>query len=125
MDWSAWVFSAKLAWHHPWVRWMSLTSVALLLVSSTFYLWRVVPAARHNGTAVIHYNIYLGIDDVRHWSWVLGWPALWALVTGVDLAWAYGSYREDRLFSLALVSLAFFWGLPWASALFYLSLMNV
>ena len=125
MDWSAWAFSAKLAWRHPWVRWLSVATALMFFGATGFYLWRIIPAAQQNGAAVMHYNIYLGIDDVRVWPWVFAWPLLWLTVTVTDLLWAYGQYREDPLVSYALVALAFFWGFPWASALFYLSLINV
>lgn len=104
-----------------------MTLVALLLpilVGGTF-LFQVLPAAQSRGNLVYHYNIYLGIDDVRTWWWVLALPLTWFTLTLADVVVAYGMYRNDSHLSVALVSFAVAWGLPWAGALFYLSLFNL
>jgi hypothetical protein len=125
MRFSAWLFSAKLAWGKAWMRWMSLIALALpILVGGTF-LFQVLPGAQSRGNIVYHYNIYLGIDDVRAWWWAIVLPLVWLVLTLADIAVAYGVYRTDSHFSAALVSFAVAWGLPWAGALFYLSLFNV
>lgn len=104
---------------------MSLGALALPILVGAAFLWQVVPSAQNRGSLVYHYNIYLGIDDVRTWWWALALPLAWLLFTLADLVVAYGMYRTDAHYSAALVSFAFAWCLPWAGALFYLSLFNV
>lgn len=122
---SAWMFSARLAWQRPYFRWMSLTTLLLVAAGSAFFLWKVLPTRTHAGTVVLHYNIYVGIDEVRAWTWAFLLPSVWLLLTLIDLAVAYGSYRSDKHFAMSLMTFAFFWCLPWAGALFYLTLSNV
>jgi len=107
------------------MRWTSLAALALPIFVGAAFLLQVLPAAQSRGSLVYHYNIYLGIDDVRAWWWAIALPAVWLLLTLADLGVAYGMYRTDSYLSGALVSFAVAWGLPWAGALFYLSLFNV
>lgn len=125
MTFSAWLFSAKLAWGKPWMRWFSILALALPLLVGTAFIFQVAPATQARGNLVYHYNIYLGIDDVRAWWWAIVLPSVWLGLTLADLVVAYGVYRTDAYASAALVSFAFAWGLPWAGALFYLSLFNL
>lgn len=125
MTFSAWLFSAKLAWGKPWMRWLSLIALVLPMLTGSLFLFYVLPAAQSRGSLVYHYNIYLGIDDVRAWWWALALPIAWLVFTLGDLVVAYGMYRNDSYMSAALVSFAVAWGFPWAGALFYLSLFNV
>jgi len=125
MTFSAWLFSAKLAWGKPWMRWLSLGAIALPILVGAAYILQVLPSAQSRGSLVYHYNIYLGIDDVRTWVWALVLPIVWLLFTLADILVAYGMYRTDSHVSAALVSFALAWSLPWAGALFYLSLFNV
>lgn len=125
MTFSAWLFSAKLAWGKPWMRWPSFVALALPLFLGLWFLLQVLPVAKASGSLVYHYNIYLGIDDVRTWWWAFILPLTWLVFTLADLVVAYGVYRTDTHLSAALVSFAVAWGLPWAGALFYLYLFNV
>lgn len=122
---NAWLFSAKLAWSHKIFRWASLLAVASALVMSGFFLWHVFPSARTSGTFVLHYNIYLGIDEVRSWIWVFLPPLMWIGITLLDIGLALGIYRADAFFAWSLLALAAAWALPWSVALFYLTSMNV
>lgn len=121
----AWLFSAKLAWDNLWIRWTSILTVLLVLGMSGFYLWNTLPSAQEHGYFVMHYNFYLGIDDVRSWPWLFFLPVVWLVMTLADILVAYGFYRQDSHLSLSLILLAFAWSLPWAGALFYLSFINL
>ena len=122
---SAWMFSARLAWQRPYFRWMSLATVFMVVAGTLFFLGKILPMRTHTGTLVLHYNIYLGIDEVRSWMWALLLPSVWLLLTLLDLSVAFGSYRTDKQFAMSLIAFAFFWCLPWIGALFYLTLSNV
>ncbi len=89
------------------------------------FVLNVLPSAKSHGSLIYHYNIYLGIDDVRGWEWSLILPGIWLLMTLVDVALAYGEFRTDKHLSAALVSLALAWSFPWMGALFYLSILNL
>jgi len=125
MNWDAWVFSAKLAWHRPILRWTALMTLAIAVVGAAVFYYKVIPPRRHAGTAIIHYNIYLGIDDVRAWPWIFLFPSVWLLVSLVDLLVAFGYYHHDPFLSSSLIYLAFLSALPCAGALLYLARMNV
>lgn len=125
MNLDAWWFSAKLAWGNLLIRWLTILTFFLVIAVSVFYIWHTLPAAQSRGYFVMHYNLYLGIDDVRSWPWLFLLPAVWLVFTLADIAAAFGSYRVDQHLSLSLVLLAFAWSLPWAGALFYLSLINL
>ena len=119
------MFSAKLAWHRPLLRYVALGTLILVVAGSAAFFWRVIPARRAAGTMVIHYNIYLGIDEVRGWGWVFLLPSVWLLLTLVDLWWAFGAYHHDPHLAASLVSLALLSALPCAGALYYLARMNL
>ena len=125
MTFSAWLFSAKLAWGKPWMRWLSLIALIFPIIVGNLFLLQVVPSAQSQGNIVYHYNIYLGIDDVRAWWWAILLPLTWFVLTLIDVVIAYGVYRIDSHFSAALISFSIAWSLPWAGALFYLYLFNV
>ncbi|MDO8618225.1 MAG: hypothetical protein Q7N87_05070 [Candidatus Uhrbacteria bacterium] len=120
----AWLFSAKQAWQHLFFRWVAIASLLLVMVGSTYFLWKVVPMRKHHPAFVSHYNVYLGIDQVGSWTWAWILPGVWFLITLLDLVIAYGIYRTDFYLAASLLIVACAWGLPWMGALFYLTLVN-
>lgn len=124
MSFGAWALSARLAWSRPWLRVASIIAIGLSCTIGTWYIFQILPSARENGTFAYHYNIYVGIDDLRGWWWVFALPAMWIGLTVLDVLTAYGLYRTDAILSSALVGMALLWSLPWSFALFYLTVMN-
>ena len=124
MNFDAWFFSAKLAWGNLLIRWLSIVTIFLVVAMSGFYVWQIFPSVKGRGYFIMHYNLYLGIDDVRNWPWVFVLPIAWLIITLIDLAFAYGVYRLDVHFAVSLALLAFSWSIPWSGALFYLTFMN-
>ncbi len=120
----AWLFSARLAWGRPWLRWASVTALIVSLGTGIWFVSQVLPVARVNGTFAFHYNIYVGIDDLRGWVWVLLLPAAWLALTLSDILLAFGVYRADQVLASVLVGLALLWTLPWAVGLLYLIVIN-
>ncbi|MCR4256546.1 MAG: hypothetical protein NUW08_02470, partial [Candidatus Uhrbacteria bacterium] len=92
--------------------------------TGTWFVSQVLPAARVNGTFAFHYTIYVGIDDLRGWGWVLVLPVAWLALTLSDILIAFGLYRADQILASSLVGLALLWSLPWAVGLFYLTVIN-
>lgn len=125
MTLNTWLLSAKLAWANPWPRWSSITATVLALGMSIFFLAKVVPVAQQQGSIILHYNLYFGVDETRAWSWAFLIPGVWITGTLVDLVIAYGVFRTDFHISASLFALALLWGLPWSGVLFYLILINL
>lgn len=121
----AWRISARLAWQRPRFRALALLLFASVTVVNLIFLMQAVPAVRSEATAIIHYNIYLGIDDVRDWPWIFLWPALWEGMTCVGLVAALGAYQKDSLLAYGLVGWTCVWSLPWVIGLSYLLLLNL
>ncbi len=121
----AWLLSARRAWQRPLLRWTTLFTFAIIVASSALFLWRVIPLRREAGTIVFHYNVYLGIDDVRPLSWVFFFPGIWFGIVFIDFILAYGFYKSDPHLALSLLSLAFFSTIPCLLGLYYLARMNV
>ncbi|HPF95350.1 MAG: hypothetical protein KC582_04830 [Candidatus Magasanikbacteria bacterium] len=124
MNWSTWLLSAKLAWGKPFLRWSTIISVALCLVTSGLFIATVLPEAIQNNAFAFHYNVYFGIDEVKTWLWVFFFPGIWFVLTMLDSLVAYGFYRTDAVLANTSAALALVWALPWMSFLFYLSLLN-
>jgi len=124
MRWKAMILSMKLAWQRPFFKWSTLV-IGLLLVSTvSLFLIRVIPVARRDGMAVLHYNIYLGADNVQDWGWTFLLPAVWFVTTLGAWLWAGMAYHRDRHLTYALIAVNLLGCLPWIGALFYLTLVN-
>ncbi len=121
----AWGTSARLAWQRPRFRALILLLFVAVTVANTVFLVKTIPAVRTQATAVIHYTIYLGIDDVRDWPWIFLWPALWQAMTMAALVAALGAYQKDSLLAYAIVGWTYVWSLPWVIGLSYLMLFNL
>lgn len=125
MVFDSWLFSAKRAWQNPVLKWIALATALIVTVTTGFYLWKMLAHARADGTVVLHYNIYLGIDDVVAWPWAFFWPGIWLMLTALDILLAFGWYRTDPHLSSSLFVFAGAWTIPWAIALYYLTLANL
>lgn len=121
----AWIFSARRAWARPLIRWTTVASLVIIGAVSTVFLWQVIPARRQIGTFILHYNIYLGIDQVRPWSWVFLFPGVWIALALLDLLLAFGVYHHDPPFATSLVLLLLFISLPCSVGLYYLARINL
>ncbi len=116
--------SARLAWHRPWFRALTLGLLGFALVASIAFLVALEPVIRESNTIVFHTNVYFGIDDVRPWQWIFLWPGLWvSTVIGGVLA-AFGVYQRDALLAYSLLVWLLAWSCPWAIGLYYLMLFS-
>ena len=123
-SWKSALFSAKLAWKRPLFKYGSVVLCLTIIVATAVFLMRVVPAARKNGSFIMHYNIYFGSDDVRTWGWCFLLPAVWLTISLAALAWSFVSYQRDPHLAYSLMIVCLAWSLPWIGALFYLTLIN-
>lgn len=124
MRWAEWKFSAQRAAQDNFVRWTAVSTVVLFVFATSFFLYRLLPAVLRSGVAIIHYNIYLGIDDVRKWPWIFTLPAVMFLLIICDLLFAFGNFRRDPLASRALLAIAFISTALWAVGSFFIILVN-
>lgn len=85
----------------------------------------MVPLRRQAETVIVHYNIYLGIDQVRPTHWLFLIPLVWWVFTLVDVGIAYGLYHKDPQLAMSLLYLALAWSVPWLVTLYYLTVVNV
>jgi hypothetical protein len=125
MRWGEWKFSAQRAVQDPWIRWTTVIAVVLLVAASVFYLARVIPAGWQSGLTTLHYNVYLGIDDVRAWQWAFSIPALALAVLAVDTLVALGLFRQDPIASRTLTATGLAAIIIWSVAVLFLVLVNV
>jgi hypothetical protein len=124
MRWDEWRFSATRAWQDHVVRWMTLVTVVFDLAIAGLFLWKIVPLAAGSGILTYHYNIYLGIDDVRAWQWMLVPTGTMIGFILLNTLVAYGVYRQDRLAARAMMLLTIFLSVLWAITLYYLVTIN-
>lgn len=117
--------SARLAWHRPTFRVLTILLLLFVGLVSAFFLARVIPATQETSSVILHYNVYLGIDDVRSWGWVFLWPGIWLAATVVGVLAALGAYQRDAVMSYGLLVWLLAWGVPWSIGLFYLMTFNV
>lgn len=120
-----WRFSAKLAWQDGFIRWATIGSAALNIFFSTYALWRLIPIGLRSGVLTMHYNIYLGIDDVQPWSRILLLPAIMLAIITLNAGISFGIYRRDALAAKALTGLSVALSLLWSVSLFFLVMVNL
>ncbi|MBP7133957.1 hypothetical protein KBA73_01955 [Patescibacteria group bacterium] len=124
MRWNAWWLSCKLAWGQRSFRILSVLIVAVMVIAILFFSEQVIAMGRHHETLAVHYNVYVGIDNVQRWQWSLLLPLGWCLFTLSDIGLAYVTYRRDREAAVSLLVFAGLGGLPWMAFLFYLTVLN-
>ena len=124
MRWGEWKFSAQRAVQDPWIRWTTVSTVVLLVGMSAYYLIRVLPDGWRSGATTLHYNVYLGIDDVRPWPWAFAVPGIAIAVAALDTLVALGLHRQDTLASRTLAVVGLVSAVLWTVAVFFLVLVN-
>ncbi|MBP9869493.1 hypothetical protein KBC59_02975 [Patescibacteria group bacterium] len=124
MRWEEWRFSARLAWQDRFVRGTSISSAAIVVAMSTFLLVRLIPEGLRTGVLSLHYTIYLGIDDVGPWPWILLVPGGMLTLLIADAVAVYGLFRKDALAARALAGLALVTSIVWAVTSFFLIAVN-
>lgn len=124
MRWEEWKFSAARASQDRFVRWTTVTTVVLIVAMSVYMGVRLWPVIARTGVVTMHYNIYLGIDDVRSWPWALLLPGIAAAALTVDVIVAYGFFLRDELASRAIILVGFLSVLLWAVGSFFLLTIN-
>ncbi|MCR4279050.1 MAG: hypothetical protein NUV81_04110 [bacterium] len=118
-------FSVKQAIHDPFVRWATVGSFFLYLVTIIYFIWSLLPIVRESGLIVLHYNTYLGIDAVRPWPWFLLFPAVTLGIIIFDTIASILLFQKDRTASRSIIALEFVTVLLWSVGMYFLVRINL
>lgn len=124
MRWADWKFSAARAAQDRFVRWTTVATVVLIVGMSVYMVVRLLPVILRTGVVTMHYNIYLGIDDVRPWPWAFFIPGIAIIAVAVDTVIAYGFFLRDEIASRTILAVGFFSVVLWAVGTFFLMTIN-
>ncbi len=124
MRWVDWKFSTRLAAQDSFVRWPILAAMLIVVGMSSFFLWRLLPEGWQSGVITLHYNVYLGIDDVRSWPWMFAIPASAIGLLLLDMAMVVALHRHNPLASRMISMVCFVSAVLWALGSFFLILIN-
>lgn len=125
MRWDEWRFSAKRAWQDSFVKWTTVFTVLFHVTMSVYALHALLPQGARARILTVHYNMYLGIDDVRAWQWILLLPAILLLILLVNGIVACGLFRQEELAAKTLVAFSALITLIWSVNLFFLVSVNL
>lgn len=125
MKWEEWRFSAKLAWQDRIIKWPMVLDAILMIGASCYMLVRLVPEGMRSGMLSLHYTIYLGIDEVQPWPWIMLLPGLMIFVWLANFLVALGVYRGDHLAAKTLVAIYTLTNIIWIVCLFFLVIINI
>lgn len=120
-----WRFSLDVAWDDPWYRWQSIATALFAIAGSAFFLMRMIPEGVRSGLLVLHYNLYVGIDEVHPWPWVIVLTAGMLVLVGIDLFASGILFRRDRIASRVLLCTATIFALLALAGGFFLTLVNL
>ncbi len=70
-------------------------------------------------------NVYTGIDDIRPWTWVFLWPALWTGSVLVGVGAAFTLFQRDMMLAYGVLLWLVAWSFPWVIGFFYLLTLNL
>jgi hypothetical protein len=125
MRWEEWKFSARLGLQDQWLRVTFLLAIVIVLGMSGFMFWRILPDALHTGVVTMHYNVYLGIDDVRPWPWIFTIPGAALGLLLIDGLMGLGLFRKHPLAARTLTTIGLSAALVWGIGTFFLTLVNI
>lgn len=120
-----WQLSARRGWHHPFIRWITVGTILCVLGMTSFIAYRLVPVGIRSGVVILHYNIYLGIDQVQAWPWMFVSPAIMFAIVIVNMLFALGCFARHELAAKACVVMTLIIALLWGISSFFLVLVNI
>jgi len=125
MAFSEFKLSARRAWQNPFVRWNLIVDLCVVIFGGAFFLWRLVPEGLRSGVLVMHYNIFLGIDNVQVWWWIVAVPVAMLGILILNYLLAFYLFRFDALASKTLAGLTSLLIIVWSISSFFLMLVNI
>lgn len=106
MNIGEWRFSFEIAWDDRWYKWQSIMTMLLFTAGTCSFFWKMIPLGLENGLLVFHYNLYLGIDEVHHWAWLIVLALVALSVVLINLIGSFRLYRHDKIASRILLCAA-------------------
>ncbi len=105
--------------------WSSFFSVALWLLTSAWVIWKLFPEGKRAGILVLHYTVYLGIDDVRPWPWVFRSIGIVAGIAIVNAIVSLLVIQKDALAARAMSMLTTAIVILWSVSQIFVVRVNV
>ena len=90
------LYKDKIAW------WLINVSILSILATWSLFLFKKIVASP---LAVLHYNIYAGIDVLGNWYWLYLLPALALLISILDCLLAITFWTRFRIMSYFLLTI--------------------
>lgn len=103
MRFEDWKFSFAIAWDDPWCRWQSIGTILFTCVGLGFLLQKMIPIGLQNTLLIFHYNLYLGIDEIQHWTMSFVYAGVLLGVILLNLLLSFFLFRRDRIASRTLL----------------------
>jgi hypothetical protein len=97
----------------------------VLIISGAFQLVRLIPVGRQSGILTLHYNVYLGIDEVGSWPWVFAFIGGAIGLAIIDVLFAFGLFLRDPLASRTLLVITLLTLILWSVGSFFLVSVNI
>ncbi|MFA5129491.1 MAG: hypothetical protein WC477_01065 [Patescibacteria group bacterium] len=98
-----WKFSFDLAWDDPWCKWQSIGTGIFMIAGLGYLLQRIIRVGLENSLVIFHYNIYLGIDEVQHWTFALAYAGILIAVVLLNILLSFFLFRYDKIASRTLL----------------------
>ncbi len=117
--------SAKRAWQNAFIRWNLIGDLLVVIFAGSFFLWRLIPEGLRSDVLVMHYNIFLGIDNVQTWWWIILVPVAMLGVLILNYLLAFYLFRFDALAAKTLAGLTSVLIAVWCVSSFFLMLVNI
>lgn len=125
MTLAEWQLSARRGWRNPLIRWVTVATLVCIVGMSSFVAWKLLPVGLRSGVVILHYNIYLGIDQVQSWQWMFLSPAIMFGILIVNALFALGCFANHELAAKACVMMTAILTVLWGVSSFFLVLVNV
>ena len=105
--------------------WCVVLSLLFLLLDAALPAWRIVPLSSTRPYIPLHYNIYLGVDQLGSWYQIFTLPVLGLFLFFFNLILQTIAYRKEKLLAtmLAVATVLIEWLLLCAMVL--IVLMNL
>lgn len=125
MIWDEWRFSSRIAWENPLMRWGMITTLVALLAASVYSGYRLFSLSLPSGYVVTHYTVYLGIDQVLPYPWLILILLVPGLLISATITLGYYFFRQDSLAGSGLLVLSAITTIIWIIQLFHLIKINI
>lgn len=82
--------------------WCVVLSILFLLLDTALPIWRIVPLSSTRPYIPLHYNIYLGVDQLGSWYQIFLLPALGLVLFLFNLILQTVAFRKEKLLATML-----------------------